>query len=73
MSGPAHNQRSKAFYRGFVDGFVLFQWIYGNESLLERTRHRIALHDSSYLSDKGDLERIGRDMRKAFSNIAHES
>lgn len=73
MPRSSQSQKTRAFCRGFLDGFVLFQWIYKNEPLLHRTHRRIALYDSSYLSDKGDFERIGRDMRKAFSNIAHES
>ena len=73
MPRSSQNQKTKAFCRGFLDGFMSFQWIYKNESLLDRTHRRIVLYDPSYLSDKGDLERIGRDMRKALSNIANGS
>ena len=61
-------QRAKAFRSGFLDGITLFLFN-EKDSLEERSRRSIESYDPSYLRISGDLERIGRDMKKAFSKV----
>ena len=66
-------QKAKAFRSGFLDGIISLIRIDERDSLEERSRRRIESYDSSYLRDSGDLERIGRDMKEAFSNVTGKS
>ncbi len=62
-------QRARAFRSGFFDGLNFLAGFGERDSLEERSRRRIESYDSTYLTDSGDLERIGRDMKKAFSDV----
>ena len=62
-------QRVKAFRSGFLDAMDFLINANEKDSLEEISCRRIQDYDPSYLRESGDLERIGRDMNKAFSNV----
>ena len=62
-------QRAKAFRSGFLDMMDFLINANEKDSLEEISRRRIQDYDSSYLRESGDLERIGHDMNKAFSDV----